>query len=35
LPPVVWGRAREVADAIEPLSAEIARRLGQATKPTA
>ena len=31
LPPQVLGRAREVADAIEPLSAEIAHRLGAAT----
>jgi DNA mismatch repair protein MutS len=33
LPPSVLGRAREVADAIEPLSVEIARRLGAATTP--
>ncbi len=31
LPPQVLARARQVADAIEPLSAEIAHRLGAAT----
>jgi hypothetical protein len=31
LPPAVLERAREVADAIEPLSAEVARRLGTVT----
>ncbi|HXT34375.1 MAG TPA: DNA mismatch repair protein MutS [Chloroflexota bacterium] len=33
LPPTVLERAREVADAIEPLSAEVARRLGMVTGP--
>ena len=33
LPPAVLERAREVADAIEPLSAEVARRLGTVTGP--
>ena len=33
LPPAVLERARQVADAVEPLSAEVARRLGRATRP--
>ncbi|MGE3270187.1 MAG: DNA mismatch repair protein MutS, partial [Chloroflexota bacterium] len=33
LPPVLLDRARQVADAVEPLSAEVARRLGATTTP--
>ncbi|MCC6177621.1 MAG: DNA mismatch repair protein MutS [Chloroflexi bacterium] len=33
LPPALLARARQVADAIEPLSAEVARRLGDAARP--
>ena len=33
LPPSLLDRAQQVADAIEPVSAEIARRLGRATRP--
>ena len=35
LPPTLLDRAQQVADAIEPVSAEIARRLGRATRPDA
>jgi DNA mismatch repair protein MutS len=34
LPPALLERARQVADAVEPLSAEVARRLGRATRPS-
>jgi DNA mismatch repair protein MutS len=34
LPPALLERARQVADAVEPLSAEVGRRLGRATRPT-
>jgi DNA mismatch repair protein MutS len=34
LPSALLERARQVADAVEPLSAEVGRRLGQATRPT-
>jgi DNA mismatch repair protein MutS len=33
LPPSLLERARQVADAVEPLSAEVAQRLGRATRP--
>jgi DNA mismatch repair protein MutS len=33
LPPSLLDRAQQVADAIEPVSAEIARHLGRATRP--
>jgi len=35
LPPALLERARQVADAVEPLSAEVGRRLGQATRTDA
>jgi DNA mismatch repair protein MutS len=34
LPPSLLERARQVADAVEPLSAEVGRRLGRAPRPT-
>jgi len=34
LPPALLERARQVADAVEPLSAEVAQRLGRATRPS-
>jgi len=35
LPPALLTRARQVADAVEPLSAEVARRIGQTARPDA
>jgi DNA mismatch repair protein MutS len=34
LPSALLARAREVADAVEPLSAEVTRRLGESARPT-
>jgi DNA mismatch repair protein MutS len=34
LPPALLERARQVADAVEPLSAEVGKRLGRATRPS-
>jgi DNA mismatch repair protein MutS len=35
LPPALLERARQVADAVEPVSAEVGRRLGATTRPSA